>query len=116
MNRTNYSQKLSDVTKLTLMVVALAGMATASAQSSHSPKYTLVDLGVAGPAGQPFHITNNSIISAAVGAADGTDHSVVYFHHHTIDISNRVLGGLVAPNVAGGSNLRMRPPAHLSKK
>jgi probable HAF family extracellular repeat protein len=66
----------------------------AAAQSTHPARYRLVDLGVAGPAGQPFHIANNGSITAAVGAADGTNHATIYFHQRVIDISKPGLGGV----------------------
>jgi probable HAF family extracellular repeat protein len=76
----------------------------ASAQTSHAQGYKLVDLGVMGPAGQPFHISNNGIITYAVGAPDGSDHAVISFHQHMIDISKPGLGG--ADSEALGTNVR----------
>jgi probable HAF family extracellular repeat protein len=61
-----------------------------------------VDLGVAGPAGQPFHISNNETIAAAVGTASGTDHAMIYFHQRAFDISKPGLGG--ANSMALGNN------------
>jgi probable HAF family extracellular repeat protein len=86
-------------------VVSLAGLAAtagSAAQAAEKPLYKLVDLGPSGPAGQPFHVTSNGLISAAVGASDGSDHSVIYFHGHMIDISKPGLGG--ANSMAFGAN------------
>jgi probable HAF family extracellular repeat protein len=83
------------------VVVALCWTLCSSAQPQQAP-YTLVDLGVVGPAGQPFQITNKGIITAAVQAADGTDHAVIYFQQHLIDISKPGLGG--ANSMAIGIN------------
>jgi len=91
-------------TQMLSLAVILVGsclMLTAVAQPN-PPRYTVVDLGPSGPAGQPFHLTNNGFISAAVGQSDGTDHSVIYFHGQTFDISSPGLGG--ANSMAFGIN------------
>jgi probable HAF family extracellular repeat protein len=82
--------------------VATALCCSLGAFAQQAPSYSLVDLGVVGPAGQPFHITNNGIITAAVGAPDGTDHATIFFWHRLIDISNPGLGG--ADSEALGAN------------
>jgi probable HAF family extracellular repeat protein len=85
------------------VISGLAALAAAAgAQGAYKAQYKLVDLGPSGPAGQPFHITNNGLVSAAVGAPDGTDHSVIYFHGHVIDISHPGLLG--ANSMAFGNN------------
>jgi uncharacterized membrane protein len=81
-----------------VVVAALCGPLCASAQVP----YTLVDLGVVGPAGGPNHITNNDISVGSVQGSDGTDHAVIYFDQHIIDISKPGLGG--ANSVAFGNN------------
>lgn len=83
----------SRMTRLSLALVVFAGPAIANAQSTNPPQYTLLDLGQVGAAGQPFHIADNGLISGAVGAANGADHSVIYFQRHRIDISTPGLGG-----------------------
>ena len=112
MTRFNWIEKLS-------VVACLAAMAAgAAAQDPHAAQYKLVDLGPSGPAGQPFHITNNGLISAAVGAPDGTDHSVVYIHGQPIDISHPGLHGAnsmpfgnnAAGSVVGGANTNLPDP------
>ena len=81
-----------------LVVVALCLPLCAFAQAP----YTLVDLGVVGAAGGPNHITNNDISVGSVQGSDGTDHAVIYFDRHIIDISKPGLGG--ANSLAYGNN------------
>jgi probable HAF family extracellular repeat protein len=106
-------------------LAVLAAMFCAAAQGAEKQQYKLVDLGPSGPAGQPFHITNNGLVSAAVEVPDGsdpsviTDHSVIYFHGHMIDISNPGLGGANSMafgnngwgQVVGGANTATEDPA-----
>jgi len=86
---------------LAVIFVGSCLMLTAVAQPN-PPRYTVVDLGPSGPAGQPFHISNNGFVAAAVGQPDGTDHAVIYFHGQTFDISSPGLGG--ANSMAFGIN------------
>lgn len=81
-----------------MVVAALCWPLCASAQAS----YTLVDLGVVGPAGGPNHITNNDVSVGSVQGSDGNDHAVIYFDQHIIDISKPGLGG--ANSLAYGNN------------
>jgi uncharacterized membrane protein len=81
-----------------VVVAALCWPLCASAEAP----YTLVDLGVVGAAGGPNHITNNDISVGSVQGSDGTDHAVIYFDQHIIDISKPGLGG--ANSVAFGNN------------
>jgi uncharacterized membrane protein len=80
------------------VVAALCWPLCASAEAP----YTLVDLGVVGAAGGPNHITNNDISVGSVQGSDGTDHAVIYFDQHVIDISKPGLGG--ANSLAYGNN------------
>jgi probable HAF family extracellular repeat protein len=101
-------------------VAGLAALAAgAVAQKTDKVHYRLVDLGPSGPAGQPFHITDNGIIAATVTVPDGTNHAVIYFHGHRIDISH---SGLLGANsmasgnngwgqVVGGANTNTEDPA-----
>jgi hypothetical protein len=82
-----------------VVVAALCWPLCASAEAP----YTLVDLGVVGAAGGPNHITNNDISVGSVQGSDGTDHAVIYFDQHIIDISKPGLGG--ANSLAFGNNL-----------
>jgi uncharacterized membrane protein len=81
-----------------VVVAALCWPLCAFAQAP----YTLVDLGVVGAAGGPNHITNNDISVGSVQGSDGTDHAVIYFDRHIIDISKPGLGG--ANSLAFGNN------------
>jgi probable HAF family extracellular repeat protein len=92
MTGTGMAKKGNAGMRVGVMVAALCGMLSASAQAKQAP-YTLVDLGAVGLAGQPFQIANNGIITAAVQGADGNDHAVLFFKQHMIDISQPGLGG-----------------------
>jgi uncharacterized membrane protein len=88
------------------IVLKMAGVVAAAlcwplCASAETP-YTLVDLGVVGAAGGPNHITNNDISVGSVQGSDGTDHAVIYFDQHIIDISKPGLGG--ANSLAFGNN------------
>jgi probable HAF family extracellular repeat protein len=50
--------------------------ALVSAQSSH---YKVVDLGPAGPAGQPFYVTNNGLVSGTAANTGGAYRAVVWY-------------------------------------
>ena len=113
MKRLNTMRKLCGLASLAVLTTG------AIAQNSQKVRYRLVDLGPSGPAGQPFHITNNGLISAAVGMQDGSDHSVIYFRGNQIDISQP---GLLGANsmafgnnrwgqVVGGANTNTEDPA-----
>ena len=67
------------------------------------PSYTVTDLGFVG-IGQPYFITNNSIVSGAATAPDGTDHAVLWYKGLKTDIGTPGLGGL--NSVAFGANER----------
>jgi uncharacterized membrane protein len=81
-----------------VLVAALCWPLCASAQAP----YTLVDLGVVGAAGGPNHLTNNDISVGSVQGSDGTEHAVIYFDQHIIDIGKPGLGG--ANSLAYGNN------------
>jgi hypothetical protein len=86
------------ILKAGVVAAALCWPLCASAEAP----YTLVDLGVVGAAGGPNHITNNDISVGSVQGSDGTDHAVIYFDQHVIDISKPGLGG--ANSLAWGNN------------
>jgi uncharacterized membrane protein len=69
------------------------GVSATAQNSGGPPHYKLTDLGVVGPSpGQPFHITDNSLIagSEAVGNAE---HAILQYRRLTLDIGTRGLGG-----------------------
>jgi len=80
----------------------LAGLAIAQPHAQ-PPRYTVTDLGFVG-IGQPYFITNNSIVSGGATAPDGTDHAVLWYKGRRIDIGTPGLGGL--NSVAFGANER----------
>jgi probable HAF family extracellular repeat protein len=91
-----------------LAVAALPAQLTAQGGSATSERnggpthYNLTDLGVVGPPpGQPFHLTDNSLItgSEAVGNAE---HAILQYRRLTLDIGARGLGG--ANSVSFGIN------------
>jgi probable HAF family extracellular repeat protein len=81
------------------VLAALCWPLCASAQAP----YTLVDLGVVGPAGGPNHITNNDISVGSIQGSGGNEHAVIYFDQHILDINKPGLGG--ANSLAYGNNL-----------
>ncbi len=83
---------------------ALAMPLELTAQDSPSALYTLSDLGPVGPAGQPFNITRNGLISGAAAAPDGSEHAVLWFNGVKVDIGTPGLGG--ANSMAFGVNVR----------
>ena len=98
--------KLSRIARLGLALAAFAGPGFAQ------PQYTVVDLGVVGggvlgPTSQPFHITNNGLISGAAPPNDnvsGSVQSVIYLRGQKLVISQPGLGG--ANSMAFGLNNR----------
>jgi hypothetical protein len=97
------------VLKTAGVAAALCWPLFASAQAS----YTLVDLGPVGAAGGPNHITNNNISVGSIQGSDGTEHAVIYFDQHIIDINKPGLGGTNSlgygnnpwGEVVGGANI-----------
>ena len=78
------------------LITALA-MPTQMAAQKQIPRYIITDLGVVGgPPGQPFHITNNGLISGSVAVTKGsklTEQAVLYFKGLTLHIGTPGLGG-----------------------
>jgi probable HAF family extracellular repeat protein len=85
------NHKWSRIAQLGLALAAFAG--SGFAEASSNPQYTVLDLGPVGPAGQPFHIADNGLVSGAAAADNGADLSVLYFRGHKVVISNPGLGG-----------------------
>ena len=92
----------NQVAKRAGVLLALCWPLCATVQATAASSYHFVDLGVAGNAGAPNHITNNDISAGTVQGADGNDHAVLYFDQHLIDISKPGLGG--ANSLAQGNN------------
>lgn len=71
--------------------------AASSQDESRNLHYTVTDLGiVGGPPGQPFHITNNDIISGSAAVASGTkqaEQAVLWFRGWKLNIGTPGLGG-----------------------
>lgn len=84
-----------------VVAAALCCSLSASAQAA-KPAYKLVDLGVVGPAGQPFQITDSGIVAASMEAKNGTYDAVIYFDQYMINLSKLGLGG--ANSEAIGAN------------
>jgi probable HAF family extracellular repeat protein len=73
----------------------------AVAQASH---YSVSDLGVVGPYGQPFNITNNGLVGGVAAVTSGAYHAVIWYRGLETDIGISGLGG---PNsLALGVNVR----------
>jgi probable HAF family extracellular repeat protein len=118
MTHFNSIEKLCAAVCVVAIAVGAPAQDAEKAQRTGKAKYKLVDLGPSGPAGQPFHITNNGLISAAIAAADGTDHSFVYVFGRPVDISRPGLRGAnsmpfgnnAAGQVVGGANTNLADP------
>jgi len=78
----------------TILEILVAGGLFASLASAQPPRFTVTDLGVVGAAGQPFVLTNNSLVSGAVTFGN-TVRGVLYFNGRTLDIGSP---GLHGPN------------------
>jgi len=66
MNSIQFAPKWSRLARLSLALATLAAPVCALAQSTDSPKYTVVDLGPVGPSwsqGQPFTVSGNGLVS-----------------------------------------------------
>lgn len=73
----------------------------AIAQESH---YSVTDLGVEGPNGQPLYVTNNGLVVGASAVAGGAYHAIVWYRGLVSDIGAAGFGG---PNSYGtGINVR----------
>ncbi len=72
-----------------------------TAQPAH---YNITDLGVVGPAGQPFFVTNNGLVSGSAAVTSGAYHAVFWYGGLETDIGASGFGG---PNsMALGVNVR----------
>jgi probable HAF family extracellular repeat protein len=80
----------------------LAGNLFAALLAAQPPHYSVTDLGPVGPAGQPFYVTNNSLVSGAAPAAGGAYHAVVWYRGLETDVGT--LGG--QNSTAYGVNVR----------
>jgi len=74
--------------------IAVGSLLTALAMAQ-SPRFTVTDLGAVGPAGQPFVITNNGLVSGAAAFPDKTLHGVLWHKGRKLDIGTP---GLKGPN------------------
>jgi probable HAF family extracellular repeat protein len=84
--------------KTLMTLIAAAGLlATAGlAQPSH-PSYSVSDLGIVGPQGQPYFITNNGLIGGTAVTANNKTHATVWFMGFEVDLGTPGMGG---PNSA----------------
>ena len=98
--------KWSRVARLSLALAALAGPVYALAQSTASPRYTVVDLGPVGPSsspGQPYAVSGNGLVSGETvlpnpnNPGEWVAHAVLWEQGNIKDISSPGLGG---PNSA----------------
>ncbi|MGA7415034.1 MAG: hypothetical protein WBW33_31480, partial [Bryobacteraceae bacterium] len=74
--------------------IAVGSLLTALAMAQ-PPIFTVTDLGDVGPAGQPFVITNNGLISGAAAFPDNSLHGVLWYNGRKLDIGTP---GLKGPN------------------
>jgi len=81
-----------------------AGILLAILAMAQAPQYRVTDLGPVGPAGQPFYVTNNGLVSGGALATGGAYHAVVWYRGLETDIAS---GGFGGPNSqALGINVR----------
>jgi probable HAF family extracellular repeat protein len=84
----------------TISRLIAAGNLLAVLAVAQAPQYSVTDLGVVGPNGQPFVITNKGLISGSVEAtAAGPIHAVVWYRGLETDISAALAAaGFTGPN------------------
>ena len=112
MTSNQFAPKWPRLARLSLALATLAVPVCALAQSTDSPKYTIVDLGPVGPSwsqGQPFTVSRNALVSGEMvlanpdNPAEWVSHAVVWEGKSKKVISIPGLGG---PNsVAFGVNV-----------
>jgi probable HAF family extracellular repeat protein len=71
-----------------------AGSLLAGLAMAQPPRYTVTDLGAVGPAGQPFFITNNSLVSGAAAFPGNTLHAVLWYKGVKLDIGTPGLNSM----------------------
>lgn len=113
MKSTQLATKWSRIARLSLALATVAAPVCILAQSTSSPKYTVVDLGPVGPSwsqGQPFTVSGNGLVSGEAVLANPNNptewvsHAVVWEGTNMKVISSPGLGG---PNsIAFGVNIR----------
>lgn len=88
----NLTAALSIAT-MSLTATALAIPAHAQEQTAAAARYHLTDLGLVGPSpGQPFHLTNNGLISGSA-AYNGREQATLWYQLWKADIGLSDLGG-----------------------
>src|ERR1017187_1334013 len=102
MKSIQFATKRSRLARLSLALATLAGPVCAVAQSTDSPRYTIVDLGPVGPSwsqGQPFTVSGNGLVSGETvlanpnNPAEWVSHAVVWEGTSAKVISSPGLGG-----------------------
>jgi probable HAF family extracellular repeat protein len=85
---------VSFVTAVSLSIPAIAQNEPATAGHKGSPsRYNITDLGAVGPApGQPFHITDNGLISGSA-QYNGKEQATLWYQRLKVDFGRRGLGG-----------------------
>ena len=79
----------------TVMTSIAAGSLLAALAMAQPQRFSVTDLGAVGPAGQPFVITNNGLVSGAAAFPDNTLHGVLWYKGRKLDIGTP---GLKGPN------------------
>ena len=107
-----FATKWPRIARLSLALATVAGPVYALAQSTASPRYTVVDLGPVGPSsspGQPFTISGKGLVSGETVLANPNNsnelvsHAVLWEGTNMKDIGSPGLGG---PNSAAfGANI-----------
>jgi len=76
-----------------ILTLIAAGSLLATLASAQTSRYTVTDLGVLGPNGQPFVITNNGLVGGTATVGSGVLHSVLWYRGLRGDIGAPGLGG-----------------------
>ncbi len=82
--------------KTTIVSISVAISAIslfAALVAAQTPHYSVADLGVLGPAGQPYSLTNNGLVAGGSMGSGATVHAVLFYKGQTGDLATPGLGG-----------------------
>jgi probable HAF family extracellular repeat protein len=80
--------------KTLLTSIAAGSLLAALVQAQTQPRFTITDLGVVGPAGQPYIVANQGLIGGSSTFPDNALHAVVWYAGEQVDISTPGLKGI----------------------
>jgi probable HAF family extracellular repeat protein len=76
------------------MLFSIAAGSLLAALAPAQPRFTLTDLGMVGPNGQPFVVANQGLVGGSSTFPDNTLHAVVWYAGEQVDISTPGLKGI----------------------